>query len=260
MSRLSVIIITKNEADNIEPCLRSVSFADEVIVLDSGSTDDTVARARGMGAVVHVTDDWPGFGPQKNKALSLATHPWVFSIDADERVSDQLREEILAVVAKDEADVAYQIPRLTQFCGVWIRHCGWTPDLVLRLFRRDAARFSDDLVHEKVLLLKGGQGRLASSLLHYSYPSPSHYWAKLERYSQAWARQRFERGQDTTMWRAAVAATVAFFRSYVFRLGFLDGSMGFAVCAMQAQATFGKYFVLYCMNRQHESQTVPPVR
>lgn len=257
MSQLSVILISKNEAANIEACLRSVAFADEIIVVDSGSTDRTVEIARGLGAQVHVTPDWPGFGPQKNRALALARHPWVLAIDADERVTPALQAEIQAVVRGSGDVTAWEIPRLTQFCGQWIRHCGWTPDHVLRLFRRESARFSDDLVHERVLVNDAGTGRLKTSLLHYSYPTPSHYWRKLEQYSQAWAQQRHARGQKTSMTRATAAGAVAFVRSYVFRLGFLDGAMGFAVCTMQAQAAFGKYFALYCLNRIHDSSSEP---
>lgn len=249
MSRISVVVITHNEAANIEACLRSVAFADEIIVLDSGSTDDTVLIARREGATVHVSPDWPGFGTQKNRALALASHPWVFSLDADERVSEELQVEILRVVRGTGPEIAWKIPRLTQFCGQWIHHCGWTPDYVLRLFRREMAQFSDDLVHERVILAEGSVGRLKTRLLHYSFPTPSHYLRKLEKYSQAWARQRFETGQRSGVCRATAAAVAAFIRSYVFRLGFLDGAMGFAVCALQAQGAFGKYFALYCMHR-----------
>jgi glycosyltransferase involved in cell wall biosynthesis len=252
LTPLSIILITKNEAANIDACLHSVAFADEIVVVDSGSTDDTVAIARQLGARVEVTPDWPGFGPQKNRALALASHPWVLSLDADERVTPELRAEIEAVVRGAGPASAYEIPRLTQFCGQWIHHCGWTPDHVLRLFRREAARFSDDLVHERVLV-QGPVGRLKTSLLHYSYPTPAHYWRKLEQYSQAWAQQRHAAGQRTSMARAAAAGLVAFIRSYLFRLGILDGAMGFAVCTMQAQAAFGKYFALYCLNRKHDS-------
>ncbi len=256
MSRLSVILITKNEAANIEACLRSVAFADEIVVVDSGSTDDTVQRARQLGARVEITPDWPGFGPQKNRALALASHPWVLSLDADERVTPALRAEIEAVVQGQGDTPAWEIPRLTEFCGQWIHHCGWTPDHVLRLFRRGTARFSDDLVHERVLA-SGAVGRLGQSLLHYSYPTPTHYWRKLEQYSQAWAQQRHAAGQRTSMARAAAAGLVAFIRSYVFRLGVLDGAMGFAVCTMQAQAAFGKYFALYCLNRKNDAPSEP---
>lgn len=255
--RLSAIVITHNERANIADCLLSLGFADEVVVVDSGSTDGTVDIARSMGAVVHVTTDWPGFGVQKNRALKLAKYPWVLSLDADERVPPALAREIRKVVAEN-GDVPYEIPRLTQFCGRWIRHCGWTPDYVLRLFKHGQAHFSDDLVHERVVLMRGVPSRLTGKLLHYSYPTPSHYWRKLEQYSQAWARQRFACGQKTSMPRAALAGVVAFLRSYFFRLGFLDGAMGFAVCTMQAQAAFGKYFALYCLNHENDISPQPP--
>lgn len=256
MPSLSVIIITCNEAANIEACLASVAFADEVIVLDSGSSDRTVEIAKKMGAIVHSTRDWPGFGPQKNRALDLARSSWVLSLDADERVSPELAKQIRKVVMG--TGEAIEIPRLTQFCGRWIRHCGWTPDYVLRLFKRGSARFSDDLVHERVVLKHGVPIRLTSPLLHYSYPTPAHYWRKLEQYSQAWAEQRLARGLKASMLRAGLAGVVAFLRSYFFRLGFLDGAMGFAVCTMQAQAAFGKYFTLYCLNRKNDISPTPP--
>lgn len=255
MASLSVIIIAHNEAHNIQDCLHSVAFADEIVVLDSGSTDDTVELARAMGASVSTSPDWQGFGIQKNRALDAASRDWVFSLDADERVTPELAQEIqshLARVGADGRPPAFEIPRLTQFCGVWIRHCGWTPDYVLRLFKRGEARFSDDLVHEKLQLLSADTRvvRLKNPLLHYSYPTPEHYWRKLQRYSQDWARQRHACGQRTTITRAALSAMTAFVRSYVFQRGFLDGAMGFAVCTMQAQAAFGKYFELYCLGRQ----------
>jgi glycosyltransferase involved in cell wall biosynthesis len=256
---LSVVVITRNEAANLRACLESVPFADEIVVLDSGSTDDTVAIARACGARVSQSADWPGFGPQKNRALALASCDWVLSLDADERVTPQLAAQIRAAMAAGDAS-AYEIARLTRFCGQWIHHCGWTPDRVLRLFRRGQARFSDDLVHERVLTELGVHcGRLTGSLLHDSYPTPAHYWRKLETYSQAWARQHHARGRRTSMARAGAAGAVAFLRSYFLRLGFLDGAMGFAVCTMQAQAAFGKYFALYCLNRQDDpSPSEPP--
>jgi len=257
LTQLSVIIITFNEAANIQACLRTVAFADEVIVLDGASTDGTADLARAFGASVHVSPQWEGFGRQKNRALALARFPWVLSLDADERVSPELSQQIRRAML-DGVACGYEIPRLTQFCGQWIRHCGWTPDHVLRLFKRDQARFSDDLVHERVLLQAGSPARLTSPLLHFSYPTPAHYWRKLEQYSQAWAEQRHARGQRCSMLRAALAGVVAFLRSYVFRLGFLDGAMGFAVCAMQAQAAFGKYFALYCLNHKNDLSPNPP--
>ena len=255
---LSVVVITRNEAANLAACLASVPFADEVVVLDSGSTDDTVAIAIECGARVEQSTDWPGFGPQKNRARALATGDWVLSLDADERVTPELARQIREAIASGQS-TAYDIPRLTRFCGVWIRHCGWTPDHVLRLFRRGQARFSDDLVHERVITeLAAPRGRLTSPLLHESYPTPAHYWRKLEAYSQAWAQQHHAQGRRTSMVRAGASGAVAFVRSYLLRLGFLDGAMGFAVCTMQAQAAFGKYFALYCLNRQDDPRRSEP--
>jgi glycosyltransferase involved in cell wall biosynthesis len=250
---LSVIIITKNEEANLQACLESVRFADQWVVVDNASSDNTRAIATAFGAEVTSTQVWPGFGPQKNLALSLATQDWVLSLDADERVTPELAAEIQQAM-RDSAAQAFEIPRLTQFCGQWIHHCGWTPDPVLRLFRRGQAEFSNDLVHERVILRSGAPARLKTRLLHYSYPTPAHYWRKLEQYSLAWAEQSHARGKASSMPRAVISGLMAFLKSYIFRLGILDGSMGFAVCAMQAQAAFGKYFTLYCLNQKNAQQ------
>lgn len=268
---LSVILIANNEANNILDCLASVSFADQIIVVDSGSTDNTVELARSVGAHVVQTSDWPGFGVQKNRALDLATCDWVFSIDADERVTPELAEQLKAAINfeakfdfENDSNIdnirykqihqhdAYEVPRLTQFCGQWIRHCGWTPDHVLRLFKRGRARFSNDLVHERLVQSQGTCGKLTTSMLHFSYPTPASYWRKLDQYSQAWAKQRHLEGKKTSMLRAAMSGMVAFVRTYFLRLGFLDGALGFAVCTMQAQSAFGKYFTLYCLNLKNK--------
>ncbi len=253
LTSLSVIVITKNESHNIEACLLSVLFADQIVVLDSGSTDGTLEMAQKIGAQVSQNPDWQGFGVQKNRALALARSDWVLSIDADEQVTPDLMASINKAINSGEAE-AYEIPRLTQFCGQWIQHCGWTPDLVLRLFKRASARFSDDLVHERLVLNnpRARIDRLSEPLLHYSYRTPADYWSKLQHYSRDWALQRHRDGKRTTMTRAALSGIAAFLRSYVFRLGFLDGALGFAVCLMQAQAAFGKYFELYCLHTQYE--------
>jgi glycosyltransferase involved in cell wall biosynthesis len=255
---LSVVIIALNEAANITDCIQSVSFATQVVVLDGGSTDDTVALARKAGAQVVVEPDWQGFGPQKNRALALARQSWVLSLDADERVTPALAAEIEQFIRVHPDNVVAEIPRLTQFCGQWIRHCGWYPDRVRRLWPRGKCQFSDDLVHERLVTHEMQVLRLKLPLLHYSYPSPEHYWNKLSQYSQAWALQRYTQGKTTSIARAAASGCLAFMRSYVLRLGFLDGGLGFAVCVMQAQAAFGKYFTLYCLHRQ--SMTLPLVQ
>lgn len=264
---LSVVIITKNEAQNIGPCIESVWFADEVIVLDGQSEDQTAEIARGLGARVIEAGEFLGFGAQKNWALSFASCEWVLSLDADERVTKALGEEILTVIkhhgpidfeSHTQPLVGFDLPRLTQFCGQWIHHCGWQPDRVIRLFKKDQAFFSSDLVHERLVMSAGGQwsannlGHLSGQLEHYSYRTPHDYWRKLEQYSQAWAQERHAKGLKVNIARALISSVFAFFRSYVLRLGFLDGSMGLAVCMMQAHATFAKYFTLYCLHQNQD--------
>ncbi|MFA6920255.1 MAG: glycosyltransferase family 2 protein [Gallionella sp.] len=239
MVKLSVIIITRNESANIRDCIVSVAWADEIIVVDSASTDDTVSIAREMGAQVHVHADWPGFGPQKNRALDYATGEWIFSIDADERVTPELRSEIEQAMSKSDAD-GYYCPRLSQFCGTFINHCGWYPDYVLRLFRRGAGRFSDSLVHESVLLT-GATSKFKTPLLHYSYLTADDVERKVEHYSSAAARQMFESGRRSGRMDAVLRGGWAFLRTYVLRLGLLDGAAGWNIACMNARTTYLKY-------------------
>ena len=239
MPSLSVILIAKNEEANIRDCLRSVSWADEIVVVDSGSTDDTVKLCEEAGARVYVHADWPGFGPQKNRALGYASKDWVFSIDADERVTPELRAEIETVLRTGEAD-GYYCPRLSQFCGRFIRHSGWYPDYVLRLFKRGAGRFSDSLVHESVSLT-GRSARLKNPLLHYSYLTAGDVERKVEHYSAAAAQQMLQSGKRSNRPEAALRGGWAFVRTYVLRLGVLDGSAGFRIALMNARTTYLKY-------------------
>ena len=236
---LSVIVITKNEAVNIRACLDSVAWAEEIIVVDSCSTDDTVSICKEMGAQVHVRADWPGFGPQKNRALGYASKDWVFSIDADERVTPELRTEIEQAMRGAAAD-GYYCPRLSQFCGKFVRHSGWYPDYVLRLFKRDAGRFSDSLVHESVLLT-GRTAKLKSPLLHYSYLTEDDVERKVEHYAAAAAQQMFQSGKRSNWPDAVMRAGWAFVRTYVLRLGVLDGSAGWSIACMNARTTYLKY-------------------
>ncbi len=245
MTTLSVILITKNEAANIRACLESVAFADETIVVDSGSTDDTVAIARAMGAKVY-EHDWPGFGPQKNRALAYAAGEWIFSIDADERVTPELRIELEQAMRTDEAE-GFFCPRLSQFCGTFIHHSGWYPDYVLRLFKRGKGRFSNSLVHESVLL-DGRSAKLNSPLLHYSYLDRADVERKVAHYSDAAARQMHVAGKRTSLLRAALSAGWAFVRTWVIRLGMLDGRAGWGIAMMNARTTWLKYRKLAALN------------
>jgi len=247
---LSAILITRNEEANIADCLASLAFAGEVIVVDNASTDRTPELARAAGAQVHHTSDWPGFGPQKNRALALATRPWVLSIDADERVTPQLREEILAVVrGGDSGAEAWDMPRRSSYCGQYMAHSGWYPDRVLRLFKRGTARFSDDVVHER-LVTQGATGHLRHDLLHQSFPGFESVLQKVDRYSTAGAQRMWEQGKRTSFGGAVAHGLWAFARSYLLQRGFLDGRLGFALAVSNAEGTYYRYMKLWLLQRQ----------
>ncbi len=246
---LSVIIITKNEEADIRACLESVSWADEIIVVDSGSIDDTVAICKECGAQVHVVRDWPGFGPQKNRALAQATKDWVLSLDADERVTPELRREIEALLRSNPAADAYEIPRSSSYCGRFMRHSGWYPDYVTRLFRRGSARFSDDLVHER-LAVKGKTEKLQCKLLHYAFRDPEEVLRKVDQYSTAGALRMHAQGRRATLAGAVMRGLWSFMRTYFMKLGFLDGREGFMLAVSNAEGTYYRYAKLITLNRK----------
>lgn len=247
---LSVVIITKNEAHAIADCLHSVSWADEIIVVDSGSTDDTVNICQQFGAKVTITDDWPGFGQQKNRALALATQPWVLSIDADERVTPELQEEIKRVIMAD-ANASYRMPRSSSYCGQFIRHSGWFPDYITRLFKRGHSKFSDDLVHER-LLTEHPTLTLKSPLLHISYVNLEEVLDKVNRYSTAGAVMSHSRGKSATLGKAIRHGIWAFIRTYFIRLGLLDGKMGFVLAVSNAETTYYRYLKLALLHQKKQ--------
>ena len=239
---LSVAIIARNEAHRIARCLQSVAFADQIVVLDSGSTDDTVAIARGLGADVEVTPDWPGFGPQKNRALARCRYRWVLSIDADEQVSDALAAEILRVLreAPAEATVAgYWLRRSSRYCGQVIRHGLWGNDRVLRLFERQRGRFTDARVHES-LVCDGETRVLEGILVHDSVDSPEDARSKARRYAFLGAEALRARGRGGAL-QGGVHAGWSFVRGYLLRAGFLDGRFGLTLARLNAAGTFWKY-------------------
>ena len=246
MSRpaLSVAVITKNEAHRIERCLRSVDFADEIVVVDSGSDDGTPDIARRLGATVIATPDWPGFGPQKNRALDACHGDWELSIDADEQVDEALREAILAVVRGAERGagepLGYWIERGSFFCGRRIRHGDWRNDRVLRLFRREHARFTDDLVHERVDC-PPPHDRLAGLLLHDSVDSVEDMREKTVRYARLGAAKLRAKGRRGGVASAALHAGWTFLRGYLLRGGFLDGRAGFTIARLNALGSWLKY-------------------
>lgn len=252
MKRLSIIIVAKNEARNITECVQSARFADEVIVLDSGSTDGTAALAEAAGAKVVVTD-WPGYGPQNNRGIDMATGDWFFSLDADERITPELAAEIRAAIEKDDCD-GFRVPRISMYCGRFIRHGGWRPDYTWRLARAGQARFTEHYLHAH-LEVRGRKGTLRESIVHYSFRTMESVLEKMDRYSSAGARDAAERGRKGSLWRAVTHGLWAFIRTYVLRLGFLDGRWGFMLAVSNAEGTYYRYVKLWLM--EQTSQDAP---
>ena len=238
---LSVVIVSKNEARNIADCVASASFADEVLVLDSGSSDRTVALAAAAGARV-VQTDWPGYGPQVARGFQLATSDWVLSLDADERINEALRTEVLAAIRSTAFD-GYRIPRLSEFCGRFIHHSGWRPDRTLRLGRRPLAGFTDHFLHAH-MTVDGRIGELQNDLIHFSYPDIHDVLEKLDRYSTGSARDMAAAGKSAGVGKAVWHGFFAFIRTYFLRLGFLDGQLGLMLAIYNAEYAYYKYIKL----------------
>jgi glycosyltransferase involved in cell wall biosynthesis len=246
---LSVIVITKDEEPVIRRCLESVAWADEIIVVDSGSTDRTREICRALGAKVQATTDWPGFGPQKNRALEQATGDWVLSVDADEWLTPELQAEIRQIITVPTQHAAFRIPRSSSFCGRYMRHSGWWPDPVLRLFRRGSARFSDDLVHER-LIVDGSVGQLSHLLMHESFTSLEEVLHKVDRYSSAGAQMMVARGREGSLASAVLHGWWTFVRTYFLRAGFLDGPEGFILAVSNAQGVYYRYLKAWLLRRR----------
>ena len=242
--RISVAIITKDEATDIGACLDSVrEWVDEIVVVDSGSRDGTTDICRNRGAKVIDTEDWPGFGPQKNRALDACTGEWILSLDADEKISPILRDEILHTLFQPTFG-AYRMPRLSSFCGREMRHSGWWPDHVLRLFRRDLGRFSDDRVHERVIV-NSPIGTLRNPLHHRAIVEIEESLAKVNRYSSDGADAAFAKGKRTSLARALGSGLWTFIRVYFLRLGILDGRHGFMLAVLNAEGAYYRYVKLW---------------
>ncbi len=248
--KLSLTIITKNEEDSIRRCIQSVPFADEVIVVDSGSTDRTVAICKELGARVVVTHDYPGNGPQKNRALDLARGEWVLSLDADEWLSPELQEEVQRLIAVGSPEVtAYRFRRLSSFCGKYIRHSGWWPDWIIRLGRRGKVRFNEELAHDRMQV----DGTIASAkgiILHESYTSVEEFLEKINRYSTAGCLMQEQRGRKGSLMKALAHGAWAFLRTYVLRAGFLDGREGFIIAVSAAESSYYKYVKLIYLGQK----------
>ena len=258
MSQLSVTIITLNEAAHIEACVASVSWADEVLVVDSGSTDGTPDLARGRGARV-IERGWPGYAEQKNFAAGEAAHDWILSVDADERVTPALRSDVQAAIARDAREAGFRIPRVTWHLGRWIRTTDWYPDYQLRLYHRRRATWALRPVHESVTA-SGEVGQLRGELEHFAYRDLSHHYATMDRYTTLAAEDLRARGRRAGVLDLTIHPWAAFVRNYILRRGFLDGRAGFIISVMNAYYVFLKFAKLWAADasRAKPGQTPAP--
>ncbi|MDM7997358.1 MAG: glycosyltransferase family 2 protein [Acidobacteriota bacterium] len=243
MEPISATVIACDEERNIEAALQSLSWANEIVVVDSGSTDGTLEICRRYtDRILH--RDWTGYVDQKNFAVENARNPWIFSLDADERVSPELRDEILRLADRGFSRSGYRVPRMAFFMGRWIRHGEWYPDFQLRLFDRTKGKWEGGNVHESVKII-GAPGFLKGNIHHFTYHNLSDYLRRLEIYSNLAAVDYKQRGKRATARTLLFNPTAAFFKAFVMKRGFLDGTPGFAVAVMGAVSVFFKYAKLY---------------
>lgn len=244
IENLSAVIITKNEEANIERCLRSLNWIEDVVVYDSGSVDQTLVIAKKMGAKVF-EGEWKGYGPTKIIATGLAKNDWILSVDADEEVSPQLCEEIQnRITSKNlKPEVGYQIPRLSFYLKKWIHHGGWFPDYQLRLFHRQHSMWNANTIHEKVE--SRHQEKLANNLNHYVFKNISHQIFTNDRYSTLQAQKMFEQTKKFSWFHMLTKPTVKFLECYILKLGFLDGWPGYVIARNAAHSVFLKWNKLY---------------
>lgn len=249
MDRISAVLITRNEARNVERCLRSLApVADEIVVVDSGSTDDTVALCERHGARVF-RQEWLGYGPQKNLANERATHAWILSLDADEALDPPLQAAIADAKASGLSG-AYEVDRLNWYYGRFLRHGFEYPDRKVRLFRKGEASWSEDRVHETLRLAPGAAvRRLPGHLLHYTYERLEEHVLKQNRYTNLAAEEARARGRRPSVAKIVLAPPTTFFRAYVLKRGFLDGLHGFVLAALHAHGTLQKYAKLWDLSR-----------
>ena len=247
MSSLTIALIVKNEAANLSACLSSCAgLTDQIVVVDSGSEDNTVAIAKAAGAQVYVHDQWQGFGQQRQTAQQYIKTDWVLWLDADERLTPALATSITQAVAINDQHCLYQVSRLSWVFGRFIRHSGWYPDPVIRLYPTNRTGYTDAPVHESVIvpsdtLVK----RLDGDLLHYTYRDLHHYLVKSAQYAELWASEREARGKVTRLSQGILHGLGCFLKMYVFKAGFLDGKQGLLLALLSAHSTFVKYATLW---------------
>jgi len=258
MSSVTAIIITFNEAHNIERCIRSLhGFADEIIVIDSYSTDQTEEICK-KHKVTFIQNKWPGINAQRNFSLKFAAHEYIFSIDADEALSVELRSSL---IIKKEAAFNYDgyiFNRLTNYCGKWIKYCGWYPDKKLRLFKKSLGKYAGTDPHDEIVLQKGSSIQEVNlDILHYSFINLNHHLKKIEFFSEVGAQEAFRRGKSSSTLKVMLSAAFVFFKKYFLQLGFLDGYYGFIISVNSSYAAFLKYAKLKFLNERRKNSIKP---
>jgi len=247
-NNLSIVIITKNEEENIERCLKSAEWADEIVVLDSGSTDRTpqICRQYDCRFIEH---EWHGFGRTKKYAVEQTCNNWILSVDADEEISQDLKETILQIIKNPKYN-GYRINRRTFYLGKLINHCGWNRDYPLRLFNKQYGNFNTEIVHESVEI-EGEAGLIEEKLWHYNYPTIDSHIKKINRYSAMSARKKYEQGENVTIIGSFLKGAAKFFKMYLFQAGFLDGKKGLILSINSAIGVYLKYIKLWKLTKSN---------
>jgi (heptosyl)LPS beta-1,4-glucosyltransferase len=252
--RLSVVMIAKNAADLLPECLASVAWADEIVLLDSGSRDHTVDVARTAGAKVFVDTDWQGYGIQRQRAQSFATCDYVLMIDTDERVTPELQQSLQSVLTSPQPGAVYSIARRNYFLGRFMRHSGWYPDRVMRLYERERYQYNSNLVHESLDCAHAEVINLQGDLRHLTCRDFASFQRKQLSYATAWAQERHQRGKKASLAGIFAHTLGAFLKTLVLRAGILDGKQGWLLAVVNAQYTFNKYTELWALNRGYSEK------
>lgn len=250
MPTLSVAMIVKDEEQDLAQCLATVKdWVDEIVILDSGSTDNTEQIALEYGAKFYTHTNWQGFGKQRQIAQRYVTSDYILWLDADERITPLLKETILNAIKNDKENVVYAIGRLSKVFGKEIHHCGWYPDYVVRLYKTATTHYNDNLVHEKVIIRNNTLiEKLDGDLLHYPYKSINHYLVKSAKYAKEWAEQKNRENKKSSLSKAIAHSLGSFVKMYFLKKGFLDGKQGFLLAVLSAQSVFVKYADLWVRN------------
>lgn len=255
MPSLALAMIVKNEALHLKECLETVyDWVDEIVIIDAGSTDTTEQIAKQFNAKFVINADWQGFGKQRQLAQTLVQSDYILWLDADERVTLELKESILKAISDNELKTVYQVSRLSSVFGKQIRHSGWYPDYVVRLYATKFTSYGDELVHEKVKIpINAKVVKLQGDLLHFTYQNLDQYLKKSAHYAKAWADQRFLKGKKANLFNAVLHAVGCFVKMYILKKGFLDGKIGFLLAILSAHSTFIKYASLWLKSYNKEN-------